>query len=75
MFQPKICRKSASESGRKLKKCLGGPPNIYLSRIQNSSLYLLPAPNDNHFTNCTVFLGHPVCCDLVFHFLKNVNLN
>ena len=55
MFQPKICRKSTSESGKKLKKIFGGPPNIYLSRIKNSSLYLLPVPNDNHFTNCTVF--------------------
>ena len=43
----------------KAEKFFGGPSNIYLSRIKNSSLYLLLVPNDSHFTNCTVFFGTP----------------
>ena len=70
MFQPKICIRKWYKAEQKF----GGAPNIYQSRIKNSSLYLLPVPYDSHFTNCTVFFGTP-CILVVISPPKNKGYN
>ena len=47
--------KSVLENGRMLKFFVG-PPNIYLSRVKKSSLYLLPVTNDSRLKSAPLHI-------------------